>query len=61
MFTGKESTMDIHQPFNDKMRKTLPLLNHHELKIHVPMMEWYSEQKVREMIGKYSSLFINPM
>ena len=52
--------MDIHQPFYGKMKKTLPLLNHPELKNHVPMTDWYSEQKAREMISKYSSLFIKP-
>ncbi|MCM3584651.1 YheC/YheD family protein [Mesobacillus maritimus] len=52
--------MDIHQPFNDKMKKTLPLLHHPELKEYVPMTDWYSEEKAKEMIRQYSSLFIKP-
>ena len=46
--------------FMEKSKKTLPLLNHPELKNDVPMTDWYSEQKAGEMISKYSSLFIKP-
>jgi hypothetical protein len=52
--------VDIHRPFNDKMRKTLVLLNDPEVKDYVPMTDWFTEQKAKEMIKTYPSLFIKP-
>ncbi|MEH7505658.1 YheC/YheD family protein [Neobacillus drentensis] len=52
--------MDIHRPFNNKMRKTSVLLNDPQVKDYVPITDWYTERKAKEMIKIYPSLFIKP-
>jgi hypothetical protein len=52
--------MDIHRPFNNKMRKTLVLLNDPQVKDYVPMTDWFTERKAKQMIKTYPSLFIKP-
>lgn len=50
----------MHRPLNNKMKKTLVLLNHPDVKNHVPVTEWFTEQRVISMIDTYPTLFIKP-
>ncbi|WP_260288713.1 YheC/YheD family protein [Peribacillus aracenensis] len=52
--------MDIHKPFNDKMRKTLVLLNDPLVKDYIPVTDWFTERKAKKLIKTYPSLFIKP-
>lgn len=52
--------LDIHKPFNNKMRKYRPLMLHPDTMEYIPDTDWYSEDALVKMLERHSTLFIKP-
>ncbi len=52
--------MDIHKPFNNKMRKFRPLMIHPNTMAYIPDTEWYSEDAAEKLLERYGTVFVKP-